>query len=209
MEIVSYPHPALSWKSSPIKQINGALRRAVRIMFELMHESRGVGLAANQVALPFRFFIVNVTGDPEVKEEEFVFINPEITYRKGSVEGEEGCLSLPELFGPVRRAEQIVVEAFDLEGQAFQMNLDDLPARVVQHENDHLDGHIFTDRMTETARSEVSGRLSDFETFFQRQQEADKCPGADVLRQQLRELGELGTVPEWFVEAPRPASDSV
>jgi peptide deformylase len=207
MEIVKYPHPALSWKSSPIREISPALRRAVRIMFELMYESRGVGLAANQVGLPFRFFIVNVTGDPEEKDEEFVFINPEITYRKGSVEGEEGCLSLPELFGPVRRAEQIVVEAFDLDGQAFQMNLDDLPARIVQHENDHLDGHVFIDRMAETARNEVAGRISDFETFFHRQQEAEKCSGTDALKQQLRELEEMGTVPESFVVSPKPASE--
>ena len=90
MEIVHYPHPSLRWKSRAVSSVNGALRRMVREMFELMYEAKGIGLAANQVALPFRFFITNISGDPDLADEEFVFLNPELSAQSGSTEGEEG-----------------------------------------------------------------------------------------------------------------------
>lgn len=188
LEIVHYPHPALRWKSKPIVRIDDDLRAVVKRMFELMYEFRGVGLAANQVGLPYRLFVLNVSGEQGDADEEFVFINPEITRRKGTDEDEEGCLSLPELFGPVRRAEEIVVEAFDLDGQEFRMNLNELPARAVQHESDHIDGVLFIDRMTDTARRELEPRIADFESLFRRQQEAGKVPTDEELRRQLGEL---------------------
>ena len=95
MQIVHYPHPALRWKSSDINQINESLRSTIREMFELMYAANGIGLAANQVGLPLRFFIINLTGEAESTEEELVFINPEIRNRRGQEVGEEGCLSLP------------------------------------------------------------------------------------------------------------------
>lgn len=188
MEIVEYPHPSLRWKSKPVREINARLRAIVGEMFELMYEARGVGLAANQVALPWRLFIVNPAGDPAQADEELVFINPEIRKRSGSVEGEEGCLSLPELYGQVRRAEQIVVEAFDLKGRVFQLDLNELPARVVQHEYDHLDGVLFFDRMTETGRKELETPLQDFEESFRRSQAAGLYPSDEELIARLRDL---------------------
>lgn len=188
MEIVCYPHPALSWKSKPITEINAELRKIVRQMFDLMYEANGIGLAANQVALPYRLFIINLTADPNEPEHEHVFINPEILRRKGSSEDEEGCLSLPELFGPVRRAEEIVVDAFDLEGQGFEMKLRDLPSRVVQHENDHLDGVLFIERMTESARRELEPHIAEFAADFRRQQAAGTIPSDDEIKRQLRDL---------------------
>jgi len=171
-----------------VTAITSQLRTTVRQMFELMYEKQGIGLAANQVALPYRLFVVNVTSDREQKDEEYVFINPEIIQRKGSVEGEEGCLSLPELYGPVRRAEEIRVEAFDLEGLGFEMTFNDLKGRAVQHEVDHLDGVLFTDRMSESARREVEPILNDFEAHFRRQQANNKIPGDDEIQRRLREL---------------------
>lgn len=188
MEIVLYPHPALSWKSKEITSIDPDLRKTVRRMFELMYEAKGVGLAANQVALPYRVFVVNVSGDANETDQEHVFINPEIVKRKGSAEAEEGCLSLPELYGPVRRAEEIVVVAYDLQGREFEMSLDDLPARVIQHEADHLDGVLFPDRMTEASRREIEPVLSDFEALFRKRQAAGEIAPDDEIRQQLREL---------------------
>ena len=186
MNIVNYPHPALRWKSKPIAEINAKLRETVREMFNLMYEARGIGLAANQVGLPFRLFIVNATAEPEETDQEIVFINPEITQRKGSIEGEEGCLSLPELYGQVRRAEEIVVEAFDLQGREFSMTLTELAGRVVQHETDHLDGVMFTDRLSESAQREVEGRLDDFESQFRRQQADGEIPSDDEIKRQLK-----------------------
>lgn len=188
MEIVQYPHPALRWKSKPITAITAELRQTVREMFSLMYEAKGIGLAANQVALPYRMFVVNVMADQEQEEEERVFINPEIVQRKGSAEEEEGCLSLPELYGQVRRAEQIVVEAFDLDGLGFEMELTDLPSRVVQHECDHLDGVLFVDRMSESGRRELEPRLSEFEAHFRRQQQANKVPVDDAIKERLRAI---------------------
>jgi peptide deformylase len=188
MEIVRYPHPSLRWKSKPIIRIDSELKRTVRAMFELMYASKGIGLAANQVGLPYRLFIVNPSGDAAISDEEFVLLNPEIVRRKGSVEGEEGCLSLPELYGQVRRAEEVVVNAFDLDGQEFELTLTELPARVVQHENDHLDGVLFIDRISEATRRELEPRLADFESHFRRQQESGVYPSDEEIKRTLRSL---------------------
>lgn len=188
MEIVLYPHPALRWKSQPIREINDEVRNVVRQMFELMYEAKGIGLAANQVGLPWQLFVLNLTGDPTEKDEEHVFINPEIVRRKGSEEGEEGCLSLPKLYGDVRRAAEIVVEGFDLDGQGFEMTLDDLAARCVQHECDHLQGIMFFERMTDTARKEVEPTIADFVSHFRRQQEQGKFPPDSEIEAQLKQL---------------------
>jgi len=188
MQIIRYPHPALRWKSKPITRIDPELRRTIRAMFDCMYANKGIGLAANQVALPYRLFVMNATGDPAVAEPEKVFLNPEIVRRKGSVEDEEGCLSLPQLYGQVRRAEKIVVNAFDLDGQEFEMSLDELEARIVQHEYDHIDGVLFIDRMTDTARRELEPRLADFEAHFRRQQETGVYPSDDEIQRTLRSL---------------------
>ncbi|MCA9024915.1 MAG: peptide deformylase [Planctomycetaceae bacterium] len=176
MEIVQYPHPALRWKSSDVKRIDASMRKTIEEMFELMYAAKGIGLAANQVALPLRLFIMNETGDSQEKDAEFVFINPEITSRKGSALGEEGCLSLPELYAEVRRPNEITVEAFDLDGQGFEITLDDLPARVIQHELDHLDGVLFIDRISESAEKELAPKLADFEIRFRNLQSSGDVP---------------------------------
>src|SRR5438552_14395715 len=137
MQIVLYPHPALRWKSVPITQITDELRGTVREMFDLMYSAEGIGLAANQVGLPYRLFVLNLTGKREEKDQEHVFINPEIVKSKVTQEAEEGCLSVPKLYGQVRRVEEIVVEAFDLEGRGFELTIDDLGSRAIQHEADH------------------------------------------------------------------------
>ncbi len=188
MEIVRYPHPALRWKSKPIQQITAQLRSIVAEMFELMYEAKGIGLAANQVALPYRIFIANPTGDSDEKDQEQVFLNPEILSRKGSVEGEEGCLSLPDLYGQVPRADQIVVSAFDLSGQEFEMTLSELPSRVVQHENDHLDGVLFIDHLKENDLRDLTPYLDDLEQRFRRDQKTGVVPQNDVLQKRLKSL---------------------
>lgn len=194
MQIVQYPHPALRWKSQPVPEINDDLRRIVREMFELMYAAKGIGLAANQVGLPLRLFVINLTGDPAEKDQELVFINPEIIRRKGSQESEEGCLSLPKLYKDVRRADEIVVEGFDLDGQGFELTVDDLASRAIQHETDHLDGVMFTDRLTDSVKREVAGILTDFETQFRRQQQLGVIPGDEALKEYLQSY-QLGTSP--------------
>jgi len=188
MEIVYYPHPALRWKSQPIRQINDDVRKVVREMFDLMYSHKGIGLAANQVGLPWQLFVLNLTGNPEEKEEEHVFINPEIVKRKGSEEGEEGCLSFPKLYGDVRRAAQVEIIAYDIDGQGFEMNLDDLAARCVQHELDHLQGTLFVDRMSDLKRREIESTLNDFVVLFRRQQELGQYPPDAEIEAEIKKL---------------------
>jgi peptide deformylase len=195
MEIVNYPHPALRWKSSDVSRIDDTLRETVREMFELMYAHNGIGLAANQVALPFRFFVANLTGEAAEPEEEIVFINPQILKRRGTELGEEGCLSLPGLYADVKRSAGIVVEAFDLDGQLFRAELDELGARAVQHEIDHLDGILFIDRLDDAVRQEVAAKVDEFAAEFARRQSAGEIPADDELRARLQRLAKHSGVP--------------
>lgn len=188
LEIVLHPHPALRWKSKEVSRIDAELRTMVQEMFTLMYASRGIGLAANQVGLPYRLFVINPTGDKDDKDQEFVFINPQITRRNGSETDEEGCLSLPEVFGPVTRATKIVVDAFDLEGQQFELELEDLPARVVQHEYDHVEGIMFTDRVHAAALQKIQPQIADFEAQFRNRQKEGLIPADEQLKARLRDL---------------------
>ncbi|MFH5803594.1 peptide deformylase [Alienimonas sp. DA493] len=184
LKIVPHPHPALRRKAAPVTEINAALRRHVAEMFELMYAHEGVGLAATQVARPWRLFVANPTGEAEEKDQELVFINPEIVRRTGSETAEEGCLSLPQLFGDVRRAKSITVEAFDLNGELFALDLEDLPARVVLHEFDHLDGVMFPDRMTAAEKAKAAPKLADFEHAWTKGQKAGEIPSdRDLLKE--------------------------
>ncbi len=162
-------------------------------MFELMYEARGVGLAANQVALPYRLFVINPTGDPQEKDEEMVFLNPRISRRRGSEDGEEGCLSLPEICAPVTRATHITVDAFDLAGHQFEIELEDFAARVVQHEYDHLEGVLFPDRIAEEHTREMQPLLDDLVHQFRARQEAGEEQSDEELRAELRRLEKLRT----------------
>ncbi len=99
LRVLKYPHPALRHKSKPLRRVDNELKNTVREMFELMYSQKGIGLAANQVDLPYRFFILNPEGEP-AKGEEYVFLNPVIDKRSGTVEAEEGCLSFPEIMPP-------------------------------------------------------------------------------------------------------------
>lgn len=195
MEIVHYPHPALRWKSSDVGRIDNALRDTVREMFELMYAHKGIGLAANQVALPFRFFIANLTGEQSEPDEELVFINPQIVKRRGLEVGEEGCLSLPGLYADVQRSASVVVEAYDLDGQLFRAEMNELGARAAQHEIDHLDGVLFIDRIDDAARQEVASKIDAFATEYARLQTNGEIPSDDELRARLQRMVAHNGVP--------------
>ena len=109
-------------------------------MFDLMYEHEGVGLAANQVDLPYRVFVANVEGDRNDADAECVFINPVILRGSGQAENEEGCLSIPGVYAPGERKEKVTVQAYNLAGEEVAGDFEGLFARIVQHEIDHLDG---------------------------------------------------------------------
>lgn len=187
MRIVNYPHPTLRHKSKPIKRVDAELRATVQKMFELMYEAKGVGLAANQVDLPLRLFVVNLKAQPG-EGEELVFINPVISLPKGIDEAEEGCLSLPGLYGDVTRPKQVKLQAYSLSGESYEETVDGLLARVVQHELDHLNGVLFTDRMNETGQLGARDALHQFEVSFDDARERGEIPGDDEIAGRLAEL---------------------
>jgi peptide deformylase len=190
LRIVPYPHPALRYESRPVTRIDDALRATVREMFDLMYEHRGIGLAANQVGLPLRFFILNLTADREQPGEERVFINPEIIKRHSSVEEEEGCLSFPGLYTKVKRAKKVRVRAYDLDGNEVEVEAEDLFSRALQHETDHVDGRLFIDYLGPIARVSLASKLREYETQFRQAQAAGDYPSDDEIARQLKDMAD-------------------
>jgi len=191
VRIVKYPHPTLRHKSKPLRRVDRELVTIVRQMFDLMYEHRGVGLAANQVDLPYRLFVINTESEEADKDGELVFINPVITQRKGMAEQDEGCLSFPEIYAPVRRPEKVTITAYNLAGEEVTHNFDGLLARAVQHEFDHLDGVLFIDRLTPSGRLKIKEALSDLERQFEGDRQRGLIPGDDRLSARLAELEQL------------------
>ncbi|MBK94742.1 MAG: peptide deformylase [Planctomycetaceae bacterium] len=186
MEIITHPHPTLKYKSRPVVRINAELKAIVAEMFELMYEAKGVGLAANQVNLPLRLFVANPSG-VRGEGEDLVFINPVISKGTGNEVADEGCLSLPGIYGPVSRSKSIHVEAFGIDGSSISMDLDDFLARVVQHETDHLDGVMFTDRMVDHSLQVIQLEIEEFEIEYRSKVADGLVPGEDAVYAELAE----------------------
>ncbi len=184
LSIIPYPHPTLRVKSSPIRRVDQALKDLANEMLELMYGAQGVGLAANQVDLPLRMFVVNASG-VKGEGEELVLINPELQMPRGNESEQEGCLSLPGIYGQVKRPKAIRLSAYDINGNAIERNVDGFLARVLQHENDHLDGVLFFDRMNDEGRSEFAGALDELETDFRSKQSAGAIPSDQDLLARL------------------------
>ena len=176
MKIVHYPHPALRHQARPLTCIDKRLHLQVGEMWDVMYEARGLGLAATQVALPYQLLLINITGDPNQKDREEVYINPVIVERKGSVDDEEGCLSFPGLFQKVRRAKTVKVQAYNLKGEPVEIVASDLAARAWQHEIDHLNGVLFIDKMGTIAKLSSRSSVKKFEQDFRRAQERGDIP---------------------------------
>ena len=193
MQIVKYPHPTLRHVSKPLRRVDRDLARLVGQMFDLMYEQKGIGLAANQVDLPYRLFIINLEGDPEKKDLELVFINPVLTQRKGLEEKEEGCLSFPQIYAHVRRPEKVTISAYNLLGQEMHIEASGLLARCVQHEYDHLDGKLFIDRLDEAEREKIQRKLEALEREFSEDRGRGLIPPDDRVTARLAELEALRT----------------
>lgn len=186
LQIIPYPHPTLRHKSKPIRRVDAELKRIAAEMLELMYESKGVGLAANQVDLPLRLFVANPTG-VRGEGEELILINPVLQRPKRSEAAEEGCLSLPGIYGNVIRPKEVRLSAFDISGNPIERRVDGFLARVLQHENDHLDGVLFFDRMGEQAREDLYGPLEEMEIEFRTRQESGMIPSDAELIARLAE----------------------
>ncbi|WP_164101718.1 peptide deformylase [Candidatus Laterigemmans baculatus] len=181
LQIIPYPHPTLRHKSKPIRRVDAELKRIAAEMLELMYEARGVGLAANQVDLPLRLFVANPSG-VRGEGEELILINPVLQRPKGSESAEEGCLSLPGLYGNVIRSKEVRLSAYDISGNPIERRVEGFLARVLQHENDHLDGVLFFDRISEQAREDLYEPLEELEIEFRtRQEEGTVPPDAELI----------------------------
>ena len=159
LDIVHYPEPVLLTVGKPVgeEDFNPDLQNIVDSMFETMYQAGGVGLAAPQVAISKRLFVMDVP--VEGQSNKLALINPEIVTVEGEQIGEEGCLSFPGLSQVIKREMRVIVRAQDVKGEKFEMDLDDLAARCVLHETDHCDGIVCLDRMTVLKREMAKRKI--------------------------------------------------
>jgi peptide deformylase len=149
LAIISYPDPRLRTKSETVTQFTPELRELALRMVELMKEARGVGLAAPQVGQNVRLFVINPTGE---EDDVHFYVNPVLSEADGEEEGEEGCLSLPNITTKVWRSKNLVMQAQDLEGNPIEERAQGYIARIWQHETDHLNVTLIIDRMGPVAK---------------------------------------------------------
>lgn len=147
LEIVNYPAPVLLAVGKPVERFDEQLETFVENMFETMYAAKGVGLAAPQVAVASRIFVMDCSSG-EDESQKIAAINPEIIHAEGEQTGDEGCLSFPGIYVPITRSSRAILRAQDVRGNWFELDGADLTARCVMHETDHCDGIVFLDRMT-------------------------------------------------------------
>ena len=152
LEIREYPAEVLQKKAKTVKKFGPELESLAGRMFDIMYETGGVGLAAPQVGISKRIAVIDSRQSPE---EKMVLVNPSIVKREGEDALEEGCLSVPGAFGNVKRAARVEVVAQDLTGKKRRFTAEGMLARVVQHEVDHLEGHLFIDKLDVVTREQV------------------------------------------------------
>ena len=151
LNVVKYPEPVLSQPGEPVTEFDKDLRKFVADMFETMYAAQGIGLAAPQVAVPKRITVVDLSMGKK-PEDRLVLINPEIIAREGKQYEEEGCLSFPDIREKIQRSFKVSIRAQDEHGKWFEMDGEELLSRAFQHEIDHLDGVLFTTRMSPLKR---------------------------------------------------------
>jgi peptide deformylase len=149
LKIIKYPDPRLKKISAPVENFDQTLRELAQSMIQLMREHRGVGLAAPQVGHNIRLFVMNPTGDPA---DDRIYVNPQLSDADGEEEGEEGCLSIPNITARIWRSQTLKMSAQDLEGRPFEETAAGFVARIWQHETDHLNGTLILERMGPVAR---------------------------------------------------------
>ena len=156
LAILEYPDPRLRKTAAPVGVVDDAVRQLAADLLETMYAAKGVGLAATQVDVHRRVLVLDVS---EERNQPMVFINPELLSAEGRGPGEEGCLSLPDIYDKVQRATHIRVRALGRDGNPFEIAADGLLAVCLQHEMDHLDGKLFVDYLSELKRQLIRRRL--------------------------------------------------
>jgi len=157
-EILTHPNPRLRVVAEPVEIIDDEVRALVDDMAETMYAAPGIGLAAPQIGVSRRIFVVDVAGEGE-PARLLTFINPRIVSREGAIAWEEGCLSFPGVHEEVQRAERVTVQAYDRDGNPFEAEAEGLFAVALQHENDHLDGVLLIDHVSYFKRRHIERDL--------------------------------------------------
>jgi len=156
LAILEYPDPRLRKTAERVEAVDDAVRQLIADLLETMYAANGVGLAATQVDVHRRVIVLDVS---EQRNQPMVFINPELLKAEGRGPGEEGCLSVPDVFDKVQRATHIRVRALGRDGAPFEMDAEGLLAVCIQHEMDHLEGKLFVDYLSELKRQLIRRRL--------------------------------------------------
>ncbi len=156
LDILHYPDQRLRTIARPVEVVDDSIRTLVDDLFETMYEAPGIGLAATQVDVHQRVIVMDLSAE---KNEPRCFINPEIIESEGVEQTEEGCLSVPDIYETVERAERVKVRALDREGNEFTLDADDLLAVCIQHEMDHLQGKLFVDYLSPLKQQRLKKKL--------------------------------------------------
>jgi peptide deformylase len=156
LDILRYPDPRLYKVAQPVAHVDESIRRLVRDLAETMYAAPGIGLAATQVDVHKRVIVIDVS---DARDQLVVLINPEIVWREGEKECEEGCLSVPGVYDVVKRAERVKVRALDAEGRPFERDAEGLLAVCVQHEMDHLEGKVFVEYLSRLKQARIRAKL--------------------------------------------------
>lgn len=156
LEVLRFPDEKLRTVAQKVDKVDQSITRLVDDMFETMREENGIGLAATQINVHKQVVVMDVSED---QDKPLVFINPEITQMEGKTISEEGCLSVPNNFAQVERAEKITVIALDKSGKSFTLDAEGLLAICIQHELDHLKGKLFVDYLSPLKRQRIKKKL--------------------------------------------------
>lgn len=158
LKVVKYGDPILTQEGSPVTEFDGRLAELVENMFETMQVAKGVGLAAPQVGESKKLFVMDCSGGKD-PSRRIAFINPQIIETKDIQVGDEGCLSFPEIYFEVERPRIITVTAYDIHGKEFTVQFEDLEARCVVHETDHVYGKVFIEYLSPLKRDLIKRKI--------------------------------------------------
>lgn len=156
LKILNYPDPRLRTKGKPVETFDESLVTLKNDMLETMYAAPGIGLAAVQIGVFIRMLVIDIS---EEKNDPRCFINPEILSSEGEVKTEEGCLSVPAIYEPVKRFEKVLIKAQDEYGEFFEMEADGLLSVCIQHEMDHLEGKLFVDYLSQMKQVRIRKRM--------------------------------------------------
>ncbi|KAL0461692.1 UNVERIFIED_CONTAM: Peptide deformylase 1B, chloroplastic [Sesamum latifolium] len=189
LEIVQYPDPVLRAKNKRINTFDESLKKLVDEMFDVMYRTDGIGLSAPQVGINVQLMVFNSVGE-RGEGEEIVLVNPRISrFSRKIVPFNEGCLSFPGIYADVERPDSLKVDAQDITGARFEVNLTGLPARVFQHEYDHLQGILFFDRMSDEVLETIRAELQGLEKKYEKRTGKPSPEKIDARRRRKKAVG--------------------